>query len=79
MSTTDKLRDALTKYLVDDMGANNTKEFSEVLRQLDVCDLRNDADLKAVTGNGLIDTLLVLYKFGTLTKLLDVKKQIRRK
>lgn len=79
MSTTNKLREALVDYLVKEMGVHHVRDFSESLRQLDICDLKDDEDLKKVTSEGLIDTLVVLYRFGTLTKLLDVKKQLKGK
>jgi len=77
MSTINDLRTAVVDHLVKELGVKNVREFSESLRELDICDLKDDSDLKAVTSNGLIDTLVVLYKFGTTTKLLSVKKTIK--
>lgn len=75
MSTT--RRDHLVQYLVKELGsADNVKEFSSNLRDLNILDLRNDDHLAAVTTNGMIDTLVVLYKFGTLSKVLEVKLTI---
>ncbi len=70
-------RKALTDYLVKELGKSNTKEFSSLLRDLNICDLRDDTELEKVTHHGLIDTLVVLYKFGTLSKLYQVKKEIK--
>jgi len=75
----DKRREALVSYLVKEMGVHHVRDFSESLRQLDICDLKDDTDLKKVTEDGLIDTLVVLFRFGTISKLLDVKKQIKGK
>jgi len=77
MSIINKRREALVDYLVKELGVHHVRDFSETLRQLGVCDLKDDNDLIAVTSNGLIDTLVVLWKFGTLSKLLDVKKEIK--
>ena len=76
MSTTNR-RKALTQYLIKELGKSGTKEFSQLLRDLDICDLRIDEQLDRVTQDGLIDTLVVLYKFGTLSKLYHVKKEIK--
>ena len=76
MSTTNK-REQLVVYLIAQLGKKNVKEFSTTLRELDICDLTADEDLEKVTTGGLIDTLVVLYKFGTLTKVNDIKKAIK--
>ena len=76
MSTTLK-RDALVKHLVKTLGKHNVKEFSETLKSLDICDLTLDHDLEKVTTDGLIDSLVVLYQFGSLSKLLSIKKEIK--
>ena len=70
-------RTAVVNHLTKELGVHHVREFSESLRQLGICDLKDDTDLKKVTENGLIDTLVVLFKFGTLTKLLQVKKEIK--
>ena len=76
MPTTAK-REALVKYLVAQLGKNNVKDFSETLKYLDICNLTLDSDLNKVTTEGYIDTLIVLYKFGTLSKVAEVKKHIK--
>lgn len=78
MSTINKLREALVDYLTKEIGIQHIREFSESLRILDICDLKDDDDLKKVTSNGLIDTLVVLFKFGTLTKLVQIKKEMEK-
>ncbi len=71
---------ALVKHLLNELGSkSNVKEFSDSLRYLDICDLQSEEELDRVTGNGYIDTLVVLYQFGTLTKLVQVKKSIKEK
>ncbi len=70
-------RKAVVNHLTKELGIHHVREFSESLRELGICDLKDDTDLKTVTENGLIDTLVVLFKFGTLTKLLEVKKEIQ--
>jgi len=79
MSTINKRREALVDYLVKELGIHNVRDFSESLRELDICDLKDDNDLVKVTSDGLIDTLVVLFKFGTISKLLSVKKEIKGK
>ena len=78
MSTINKRREVLVEYLVKELGIHHVRDFSECLKELDICNLTDDKDLVKVTSEGLIDTLVVLYKFGTLTKLLEVKKEIRK-
>lgn len=76
MSTT--RRDHLVQYLVKELGStDNVKEFSSNLRDLSICDLRDDDDLKAVTESGAIDTLKVLYQMGVINKLVDVQKIVK--
>ena len=70
-------RDHLVKWLVVELGSrDNVKEFSSSLKQLGICDLTVDEDLKAITEHGLIDTMVTLYKFGTMSKLIEVKTKI---
>ena len=71
------LRSALVNHLTKEMGIDKVRDFSESLRILDICDLRDDHDLKTVTENGMIDTLIVLYRLGTLTKVIEVKNYIK--
>ena len=76
MSITNRRREALVDYLTKELGISHVRDFSESLRILGVADLLNDQDLQIVTEHGLIDTLVVLYKFGTLSKLIEVKSAI---
>ena len=76
MSITSK-REHLIKHLISELGRNNVKAFSESLKYLDICDLTLDSDLDKVTTNGYIDTLIVLYNFGTINKIVQVKKSIK--
>ena len=77
MSTINKRREALVDYPVKEIGIAHVKDFSESLRILGVCDLLDDEELTKVTTHGLIDVLVVLYKFGTINKLIEVRKEIK--
>jgi len=77
MSITNKRREALIDYLVKELGVHNVRDFSESLRILGICDLLSDEDLVIVTENGLIDTFVVLYRFGTISKLIEAKYTIQ--
>ncbi len=80
MNTTDgnKRRKHLTDWLLKELGsADKVREFSSSLRLLNILDLRDDDDLEAVTTNGLIDTLVVLYQFGTISKLVEIKTKVK--
>ena len=76
MSITNKRREALVDYLVKEMGIHHVRDFSEALRILGICDLKDDQDLEIVTSHGMIDTLVVLFRLGTLSKLIEVKSHI---
>ncbi len=76
MSTMSKRREALVDYLTKELGIHHVRDFSESLRILGICDLLDDQDLEIVTSTGLIDTLVVLFKFGTLSKLIETKSAI---
>ena len=76
MSIINKRREELIKYLTSQLGINHIRDFSEALKTLEICDLTDDIDLVTVTSTGLIDTLIVLYQFGTLTKVIEVKSAI---
>jgi len=73
-----ELRKAVVKHLKKELGSDrNVKEFSSLLRNLQICDLREDEDLKAVATTGAIDTLVALYMMGVLSKLNQVKEIIK--
>ena len=73
------MKAALAKHLKDELGsADRVKEFSNLLRSLNICDLRDEKDLKAVATTGAIETLKVLYMLGTLPKLNQVKEIIEQ-
>ncbi len=76
MSTTNKRREALVDYLTKELGIHHVRDFSESLRILGVCDLLDDQDLEIVTSHGMIDTLVVLFRLGTLSKIIEVKSLI---
>ena len=79
MSITSK-RDQLTGMLIKELGnASNVKEFSQMLRDLDICDLRNDKDFINATKDGgtLFMTLITWYQLGFMSKMLQIKQQIK--
>jgi len=76
---TDKQKSHLIGFLVTELkGGENVKDFSESLRTLDLCDLRNDKHLDKVAENGgaLLQTLVSWYQLGFISKLIDIKKGI---
>ena len=73
-----ELRTQVIKHLKSELEKNsNVKDFSNLLRSLSICDLRDDNDLQAVATTGAIDTLLALYKLGVLSKLSQTKEIIQ--
>jgi hypothetical protein len=73
-----ELRTQVIKHLKSELEKNsNVKEFSNLLRSLSICDLKDDNDLQAVATTGAIDTLLALYKLGVLNKLSQTKEIIQ--
>ena len=72
------LKKAFVKHLRTELQSDkNVKEFSNLLRLLSICDLRDDDQLKAVATTGAIDTLIALYMMGVLSKLHSVKEVIK--
>jgi hypothetical protein len=66
--------------LLEELGSSSqVKDFSESLRQLDICDLSDDTQFeKAVANEGAyIFTLLTHYQFGFIPKLLEIKQKIK--
>jgi len=71
-------RKHLTKYLLEELGSKDKViEFSSNLRYLNICDLSKDEDLKKITEGGYVDTLKVIYQFGTLSKLVEIKESLK--
>ena len=72
-------REHLIGFLINELGGTEkVKDFSESLRFLDLCDLRDDKHLKRVTDEGgvLLQTLVSWYQLGFISKLIDIKKGI---
>ena len=73
-------RQHLTGFLIGELGGvENAKDFSNSLRYLDLCDLKDDADLLRVTDNGgiLLQTLVSWYQLGFVSKLIEIKKKVK--
>ena len=76
---TDAQKSHLVGFLVTELKGNeNVKEFSNNLRYLDLCDLRDDKHLKRVSENGgaLLQTLVSWNQLGFISKLVEIKKGI---
>jgi hypothetical protein len=73
------LRTQVIKHLKTELGSpDKVKDFSNLLRSLNICDLRDDLDLKAVATTGAIDNLIALYMMGVLNKLSQIKEIINQ-
>ena len=82
MLTISDKRKQFTEFLIKELqGVDNVKEFSQMLRDLDICDLRNDEDFEAVTKDGApnLMTLISWWNFGFLVKQLQIKQNIKGK
>ena len=77
MSITNKRREALVDYLTKELGISHVRDFSESMRKLNICDLLDDKDLIRVTETGAIDSLVVSYRMGVVSKLIEVQKIIK--
>jgi len=71
-------RKALISYMKSEgLEDEDIKSFSSALRELGLCDLRNDEDLVKVTETGAFNSFFVLYRLGVVPKLLEIKKMIK--
>ncbi len=73
-------RKQFTKFLIKELGsADSVKEFSQQLRDTDICDLRDDNDFENVTKGGapMLMSLLTWYNFGFLNKFIEIKQKIK--
>jgi hypothetical protein len=78
--TVNQKRDILVKTLLKELGsADDVRQFSSALRELDICDLQDDQQFeKAVEHEGAyIFTLITHYQFGLLPKLVELKHKIK--
>jgi len=83
MSTTAEIkskRQHLTGFLISELGGvENVKDFSNQLRFLGLCDLKDDQEFLRVTGNGgeLLGTLVSWYQLGFVSKMVYLKEKIK--
>jgi len=78
--TLNEKRKQFTQFLLKELGkADKVKEFSQLLRELHICDLRDDEDFDHITKDGApyLLTLLTHYNFGLLGKLVEIKRKIK--
>jgi hypothetical protein len=69
-------RKVVTEALLKELqSVDNVKRFSQMLRDLDICDLRDDTEFENITKDGApyLLTLITYYTFGMLDKLLEIK------
>ena len=77
--TIEEKRKQFTQFLIKELnGVDNVKEFSQILRDLNICDLRNDKHFEEATKDGayLMMTLISYNQFGFLSKLKEIKTKI---
>ena len=80
--TIDNKRKQFTQFLLKELGtAERVKEFSQILRDLDICDLRDDKQFENATKDGAVHimSLLTYLNFGFLDKLKEIKTKIQEK
>ncbi len=57
-----------------ELGSNEeVSKFSSSLRELNLCDLRDDAQLEIVANDGSLMVFLTHYSLGIIPKLLEIK------
>ena len=74
------MREQFTEHLLKELQTpNNVKRFSQLLRDTDICDLRDDNDFDAITKDGapMLLTLLTYFNFGMLDKIAEIKRTIK--
>jgi hypothetical protein len=72
-------RELTAKALLKELGsAELVKDFSNSLRELGICDLKDDESFcKAIADGGeYLSTLLVMYQFGSIPKIIEIKNKI---
>jgi len=79
--TINEKRKQFTEWLVKELGSpEKVKEFSQMLRDLDICDLRDDTEFENAVKDGapMMLTLISYYTFGILHKLKQIKQEIKK-
>jgi len=80
MLTIAEKRKQFTEFLIKELqSVENVKSFSQSLRDLDLCDLRDDEQFENITKDGapMLMTLISYWNFGMLNKLKQIKKEIK--
>ena len=79
MDITAKRKQVTEALLKELQSADNVKRFSQLLRDLDICDLRNDTEFNNITKDGApyLLTLITYFNFGFLDKLLEIKQHTK--
>jgi len=74
------MRKQFTEHLIKELdGPTNVKRFSQLLRDTDICDLREDKDFDRITRDGapMLLTLITYFNFGMLDKIAEIKRTIK--
>lgn len=81
MQSLQNKRSHLVSFLVRELGGTDkVREFSSMLKQLDLCDLTVDSDLLKATENGgaILQTFVTWYMLGLLPKLVEIKDLMKK-
>ena len=74
------LKRQVITWLIKEMKNRETvSEFSNTLRSLNICDLKDDEQLERVATTGAINTLVAMYQMGILSKLIQVQNIAKEK
>jgi hypothetical protein len=81
MDITAKRKQVTEALLKELQSAENVKRFSQLLRDLGICDLRDDTEFNNITKDGAphLLTLITYFNFGFLDKLLEIKQHTKEK
>jgi len=58
-------------------SASAVKDFSNTLRSLNLCDLKDDVQLEKAAISGALSTFETYYQLGILPKLIEIAKLIK--
>jgi HJR/Mrr/RecB family endonuclease len=68
------LKGQVITWLMKEMKSKKAvSDFSNTLRSLNICDLKDDEQLERVATTGAINTLVAMYQMGILSKLIQVQ------
>lgn len=76
----DSKQQQLASFLLSHLKSpHKVKQFSQLLRDLSICDLRNENELENVASSegAYLFTLLTYYEFGLLSKLAEIKGVVK--